>query len=77
MRRFNSKIIFFNFLYNKEIYPSIFGIGALALGRLKSNIEANILKEASNTKGKKIFDYNYAFEQVKKILLGNEIKISP
>ena len=61
---------------NKEIHPSIFGIGALALGRLKSNIEANILKEASNTKGKKIFDYNYAFEQAKKILLGNEIKIS-
>ncbi|MFX1304453.1 MAG: methylene-tetrahydromethanopterin dehydrogenase N-terminal domain-containing protein [Promethearchaeota archaeon] len=61
---------------NKEIYPTIYGIGALALGRLKSNIEANILKEASNSKGKKIFDYNYAFEQAKKILLGNEIKIS-
>ena len=60
----------------KEIYPSIFGIGALALGRLKSDIEANILKEASKTKGKKIFDYNYAFEQAKKILLGNQIKIS-
>ena len=61
---------------NKEIYPTIFGIGALALGRLKSNIEANILKEASTTKGKKVFDYNYAFEQAKKILFGNEIKIS-
>ncbi|UCC18502.1 MAG: hypothetical protein JSV62_10345 [Promethearchaeota archaeon] len=61
---------------NKEIYPSIFGTGALALGRLKSNIEANILKEASNTKGKKIFDYNYAFEQAKKILFGKEINIS-
>jgi len=61
---------------DKEIYPTIFGIGALALGRLKSNIEANILKEASNTKGKKVFDYNYAFEQAKKILFGNEIKIS-
>lgn len=61
---------------NKEIYPNIFGIGALALGRLKSNIEANILKDASTTKGKKVFDYNYAFEQAKKILFGNEIKIS-
>jgi len=60
----------------KEIYPSIFGIGALALGRLKSKIEADILKEASNTKGKKVFDYNYAFEQAKKILFGNSIKIS-
>jgi len=60
---------------NKEIYPSIFGTGALALGRLKSNIEANVLKEASITKGKKVFNYNYAFEQAKKILFGNEIKI--
>jgi len=61
---------------NKEIYQSIFGIGALALGRLKSNIKANILKQASNTKGNKVFDYNYAFEQAKKILFGKEIKIS-
>ncbi|MFX1425697.1 MAG: NAD(P)-dependent methylenetetrahydromethanopterin dehydrogenase [Promethearchaeota archaeon] len=60
---------------NREIYPTIFGIGALALGRLKSNIEANILKEASITKGKKIFDYNYAFEEANKILFGSEIKI--
>ena len=61
---------------NIEIYPTIFGTGALALGRLKSNIEANILKEASITKGKKIFDYNYAFEEANKILFGSEIKIS-
>ena len=61
---------------NKEIYPTVFGIGALALGRLKSNIEANILKEASITKGKKVFDYNYAFEQANKILFGREIQIS-
>ncbi|MFX1258955.1 MAG: NAD(P)-dependent methylenetetrahydromethanopterin dehydrogenase, partial [Promethearchaeota archaeon] len=47
---------------NKEIHPGIFGTGALALGRLKSNTEASILKEAANTKGKKVFDYNYAFE---------------
>ncbi|MFW9818837.1 MAG: NAD(P)-dependent methylenetetrahydromethanopterin dehydrogenase [Candidatus Thorarchaeota archaeon] len=61
---------------NKEIYPTIFGIGALALGRLKSNIEANILKKASISKGKTIFDYNYAFEEANKILFGSEIKIS-
>ena len=54
--------------YNEEIYPGIFGIGALALGRLKSNSEGVILKEAANTKGMKIFDYNYAFEIAKKIL---------
>jgi len=53
---------------NEEIYPGIFGIGALALGRLKSNSESQILKEASNTKGSKIFDYNYAFEVSKRLL---------
>ncbi|NVM36675.1 MAG: hypothetical protein HWN81_13855 [Candidatus Lokiarchaeota archaeon] len=53
---------------NEEIYPEIFGIGALALGRLKTNSESQILKEASNTKGLKIFDYNYAFEIAKELL---------
>jgi len=53
---------------NEEIYPEIFGIGALALGRLKSNSEGQILKEAANTKGLKIFDYNYAFEVAKNLL---------
>jgi methylene-tetrahydromethanopterin dehydrogenase len=54
---------------NDEIYPEIFGIGALALGRLKSNSEGQILKEAANTKGSKVFDYNYAFEVAQKLLV--------
>ena len=54
---------------NEEIYPGIFGIGAMALGRLKSNSEGQILKEAANMKGLKVFDYNYAFEVAKKLLL--------
>ena len=53
---------------NDEIYPGIFGIGALALGRLKSESEGQILKEAAQTKGKKIFDYNYAFEKANELL---------
>ncbi|MFX1569156.1 MAG: methylene-tetrahydromethanopterin dehydrogenase N-terminal domain-containing protein [Promethearchaeota archaeon] len=61
---------------NQEIYPNIFGIGALTVGRLKSDIEAAILKEAASAKGKKIFDYNNAFEKAKMILFGKEIKIS-
>ena len=61
---------------NKEIYPGIFGTGALALGHLKSKIEALILKEASTTKGKKLFNYIYMFKIAKKILFGEEIKIS-
>ncbi|TXT61235.1 MAG: putative Methylene tetrahydromethanopterin dehydrogenase (MtdB) [Promethearchaeota archaeon] len=60
---------------NEEIYPGIFGTGALALGRLKSNTESMILKEAANTKGKKIFDYKYAFKVAKKILFGSKISI--
>lgn len=53
---------------NEEIYPGIFGIGALALGRLKSETEASILKESANTRGKKIFDYNFAFEKATEII---------
>ncbi len=53
---------------NEEIYPGIFAIGALSLGRLKANSEAAILKEAANTKGLKIFDYNVAFEIAKELL---------
>ena len=61
---------------NKEIYSTVFGIGALAIGRLKSEVESLILKEAANTKGKIIFDYKYAFKKAKKILFREEIKIS-
>lgn len=53
---------------NDEVYPGIFCIGALALGALKANSESQILKEASKTKGLKIFDYNYAFEIATEIL---------
>ncbi len=61
---------------NKEIYPTIFGTGALAIGRLKSYVEASILKEAAKTKGNRIFDYNYAFKIAKSHLLKEKIKIS-
>ncbi len=54
---------------NDEIYPAIFGIGALALGRLKANVEGEILKEAVVTKGLKIYDYNYAFNMAKTLLM--------
>ncbi len=53
---------------NDEIYPGIFGIGALALGRLKANSEAEILKEAAKTKGLKIFDYQHAFAVATELL---------
>jgi len=56
---------------NEEISLGIYGIGALALGRLKANSEGEILKEAAITKGTKVFDYNYAFEVAKKLLSKN------
>ncbi len=61
---------------NREIFPSIFGTGALTVGRLKSKVEEAILKEASITNGKKVFDYLFAFEKAKQLIFGNEIEIS-
>lgn len=61
---------------DKEFYPGIFGLGALDIGRLKYKIESIIFNEGANTKGKKLFDYNIAFEIAFKILIGEEIKIS-
>ena len=63
-------------LYNDEIVPGIYGIGALDIGRLKYKIESTIFKMATMTKGKKIFDYNIAFEVAQEILFGEEIKIT-
>ena len=61
---------------NEEFYPGIFGIGALDIGRLKYKVESSMFKTASTSKGRKIFDYNIAFQLATKILFGKEIKIS-
>ncbi|MBN1216522.1 MAG: hypothetical protein JXA99_13915 [Candidatus Lokiarchaeota archaeon] len=53
---------------NKEIYPGIFGIGALIIGNLKYKIESLILKEAMKSSIKRIFNYNYAFNIALKLL---------
>lgn len=60
---------------NKEIYTGIFGTGALALGSLKYQIESNILKQAAQTKGKKVFDYNLAFEIGQALLVGKKVAL--
>lgn len=62
---------------NKEIYPGIYGTGALALGGLKYQIESNILKQAAATKGNKVFDYNLAFEVGRGLLAGKKIVVAP
>ena len=61
--------------YNDEFVPGIFGIGALDIGRLKYKIEKKIFELATVTKGKKIFDYNFAFEVAQEMLFGEVIKI--
>ncbi|MBN1216520.1 MAG: hypothetical protein JXA99_13905 [Candidatus Lokiarchaeota archaeon] len=53
---------------NEELISGIFGIGALAIGNLKSKIEKAMLIEASNTTGRKIFDYKNAFNSAKLLL---------
>ncbi len=59
-----------------EIIPGIYGIGALGVGRLKYKTESNIFKEASESKGKKIFNYNNAFKLACRILFDEEIQIT-
>jgi len=48
----------------KEILPNIFGIGALAIGKLKNKVEAALIKKAAE-EPKGIFDYRIAYEIAK------------
>jgi len=43
-----------------EILPNVFGIGALAVGKLKNKVEAELIKQAV-TEPKGIFDYKKAY----------------
>ncbi|MEM3623616.1 MAG: methylene-tetrahydromethanopterin dehydrogenase N-terminal domain-containing protein [Candidatus Bathyarchaeia archaeon] len=51
----------------EEILPNIFGIGALAIGKLKNKIEIELIKKAAE-EPKGIFDYKSAHEIAKKII---------
>lgn len=53
---------------SEEILPNIFGIGALAIGKLKNKIEAELIKRAAE-EPKGIFDYKIAYEIAKKAIL--------
>jgi len=61
---------------DKEIYPGIFGTGALALGGLKYITESNMLKQAADTKGSKLFNYDIAFETAKTVLFGKKVVVA-
>lgn len=52
----------------EEILPNIFGIGALAIGKLKNKIEVELIKRAAE-EPKGIFDYKIAYEIAKKAIL--------
>jgi hypothetical protein len=52
----------------KEILPGTFGIGALAIGRLKNKTEVSLIRRAAQeTKG--VFDYTTAYEIAKKAVV--------
>ena len=57
----------------REMAPGIFGIGALTIGKLKHEVEMEILKEARRD-GKGIYDYNFALKEARKLL---QKEISP
>ncbi|MFX1298570.1 MAG: methylene-tetrahydromethanopterin dehydrogenase N-terminal domain-containing protein, partial [Promethearchaeota archaeon] len=57
---------------NIEFVPGSYGTGSLALGRLKYAIESEILKQVSETKGKKVYDYNLAFEIAQTLVSGKK-----
>ncbi|MGB9959679.1 MAG: methylene-tetrahydromethanopterin dehydrogenase N-terminal domain-containing protein [Candidatus Bathyarchaeales archaeon] len=52
----------------KEIVPNVFGIGALAIGKIKSYTEAEIIRKAAE-EPKGIFDYKIAYQIAKESVL--------
>ena len=52
----------------EEILPNVFGIGALAIGKLKNKVEAKLIKRAAE-EPRGIFDYKMAYEIAKKTAL--------
>jgi methylene-tetrahydromethanopterin dehydrogenase len=50
-----------------EMAPGIFGIGALTVGKLKYQLEKNILKEVRKN-GKEVYNYNFALQLARKLL---------
>jgi hypothetical protein len=52
----------------KEFLPKIFGIGALAIGKLKNAVEVELIKRAME-EPKGIFDYKTAYDIAKKTVI--------
>ncbi len=52
----------------EEILPNVFGIGALAIGKLKNKVETELIRRAAE-EPKGIFDYKIAYEIAKRAVL--------
>lgn len=64
-----------------EVLPGVFGIGALAIGELKSKIEVALIRKAAE-EPKGIFDYVTAYELAKKSIIPKDggqkpVKVEP
>jgi methylene-tetrahydromethanopterin dehydrogenase len=51
----------------RELVSGMYGIGPIAVGKLKHKIEIEILKQAKEG-GKGVFDYNFALDSARKLL---------
>lgn len=51
----------------REIMPGIFGIGALTIGKLKYQLEKEILKDVRKN-GKSVYNYNFALKLAREML---------
>jgi len=51
----------------REMAPGIFAIGALTIGKLKYQLEQDILKEVRKN-GKEVYNYNFALQLARKLL---------
>ncbi|MEM2105486.1 MAG: methylene-tetrahydromethanopterin dehydrogenase N-terminal domain-containing protein [Candidatus Bathyarchaeia archaeon] len=51
----------------EELLPNVFGIGALAIGKLKNKVEVELIRRAAE-EPKGIFDYKMAYEIAKKLV---------
>ncbi len=56
-----------------ELLPNVFGIGALAIGKLKNKIETELIKKAAE-EPKGVFDYRAAYEIAKKAVVGKPVE---
>jgi methylene-tetrahydromethanopterin dehydrogenase len=59
-----------------EILPNVFGIGALAVGKLKNKVEAELIKQAV-IEQKGIFDYKKAYDIARRIIAQKQAEKRP